>query len=68
VLISAEVGAKNFRSEKIISACTGSLNWSNIIKLITSFETNLGKNISPSAKELMGFISFEGTVFLFGGA
>jgi len=30
-------------------------------------ETNIAKNISPRPKGLMGFISFGGAIFLFGG-
>jgi len=35
-------------------------DWSNIIKFINFYETNLAQNISPSPKGLMRIISFGG--------
>jgi len=52
--------AKNFQSEKQNSACSG------LFQLVI-YNIEKAKNISPSTKALMGFISFEGYICVWGG-
>jgi len=52
-------------SEKILPAA-GFFSWSNTFLTHYFIETNLAKNISPSPKGLMGFISCGEAIFLFG--
>jgi len=61
---------QHFSKRKKIPLPADSFNSSNIIKstifLVNLNRQNLAKNISPSPKGLIGFISFGGAIFFWG--